>query len=73
MSLTLAEIKDLVAYGQELGLQSLQAAGVTVVYGQRAVMQPSAADVPSLLGVGDSETLDITQHYALRGKGQLKP
>lgn len=73
MSLTLDEIKDLISFGQGLGLQQLQTEGLVVVYGQRAVMQPSAADVPSLLGVGDSETLDITQHYALRGKGQLKP
>lgn len=73
MSLTLAEIKDLLSYGQEIGLQQLQTEGLVAIYGNRAVLLPEPSAVPSLLGVGDSETIDITQHYALRGKGQLKP
>lgn len=67
MALTLAEIKELLAYGQDLGLQQLQAEGVTVVYGPRPLPKGS----PGQSDERDTE-LGILAHYSALGRAQLK-
>ncbi len=68
LSLTLAEIKELLAYGQDLGLQQLQTEGLVAVYGHRAVLQVGQ---PSPLPDED-EVTSITKHYAAIGKQHSK-
>lgn len=67
MSLTFDQLKELIAYGQELGLQQLQTEGLVVVYGARAVLPGSPAEAPN-----DSEVASITALYAAIGKDKLR-
>jgi len=71
MNLSFAEIKDLIAYGQELGLQQLQTEGLVVVYGARAVLPASPAALSEVTADAD-EVTSITQMYAAMGKDRLK-
>ncbi len=64
----MTEIKELLTFGQELGLQQLQTHGLVAIYGQRAVMP---AGLPQLVGTEDDLT-SITQHYARAGRDALK-
>lgn len=67
MALTLSEIKDLVSFGRELGLQQLQTEGLVVVYGPRATehIQPNGnAD-------GADDTANILAHYSAIGREKL--
>lgn len=67
MALTLAEIKDLIAYGHELGLQHMQVEGVSVVYGQRAVMPAHPSSAPD----STDDTAGILAHYSAIGREKL--
>lgn len=63
--LTFDQVKELIAYGSDLGLQQLQTQGLVVVYGTRPTpLQPEAPTVD------DAES--ITAMYAALGKGQLR-
>lgn len=64
MALTLEEIKELLAFGREIGLQSLNAGDLQAVYGG---MAPEAADErPSDLP--DSPLPEELRHYSALGK-----
>jgi hypothetical protein len=67
VALTLAEIKDLLAYGQELGLQHLEAEGVKVVYGPRAVLPVQNGNQSD-----DESKLGLLAHYSAMGRAALK-
>lgn len=71
MGFSLAEIKELLAYGQELGLQQLQTEGLVAVYGSRAVLPAAASAIGDTVSVTDAETASILEMY--RTKGRLKP
>lgn len=69
LNLTFEQIKELIAYGQELGLQQLQTDTLVVVYGQRAVLAAMPHEVPP----ADSEDAQsITKYYAALGRDSLK-
>lgn len=68
MGLSLAEIKDLLAYGQELGLQQLQTEGLVAIYGQRAVVPIH----PSLASDIHDDTANILAHYSAVGREKLQ-
>ncbi len=65
MALTLAEIKELIAYGHELGLQQMQAEGVAVVYGPRTSQYKSEAS-------NADDTAGILAHYSAVGRERLR-
>lgn len=68
MALTLAEIKELIAYGHELGLQQMQAEGVAVVYGPKPDRYtPATANQEST-----DDTASILAHYSAVGREQLR-
>lgn len=62
---TFEQIKELIAYGLDLGLQQLQTEGLVVVYGAR----PTALQ-PEKPTTDDAES--ITAMYAAIGKGQVR-
>jgi hypothetical protein len=66
MSLTLAETKDLITFGLELGLQQLQTDGLVVVYGHK----PSTPAQLIPLKEPEAED-DIVKHYASIGRAAL--
>lgn len=68
MALTLAEIKDLISFGQEIGLQQLQTEGLVCVYGQRAVMPAHPAAAPD----NQDDTANILAHYSAVGRDRLR-
>ncbi len=67
MALTLAEIKDLIVFGQDLGLTQLQTQDVVVVYGQKPGI---LAELPQASTT--SETENLLAHYSAVGRGALK-
>ncbi len=67
MALTLAEIKDLISFGQEIGLQQLQTEGLVCVYGQRAVVPIHPAAAPD-----QDDTASILAHYSAVGREKLR-
>lgn len=67
MAFTLAELKDLITFGQEIGLQQLQAEGVHIVYGQRAVMPAHPSAAPE-----EDDMAQILSRYSAIGREQMK-
>lgn len=64
MALSLNEIKDLIAFGRDCGLQSLTAEGVSIVYG--GVSSAKEDEQPKDLV---SSTLpEELRHYSAQGK-----
>lgn len=68
MALTLAEIKELISYGQEIGLQQLQAEGICVVYGPKQAAQPPFAGPEN----NSDDTQSIIAHYSAIGRAAIK-
>ena len=67
VALTLSEIKELIAYGEQLGLQQMQAEGVAVVYGQRREeYRPNSSQESS------DDTASILAHYSAIGREKLR-
>lgn len=64
MALTLAEIKELISYGYELGLQQMQAEGVLVVYGPK---RPPYSNQEN-----SDDTASILAHYSAVGRSKLQ-
>jgi hypothetical protein len=64
MALSLADIKDLIEFGRERGLQSLTAEGVSIVYGGQAtaIDDERPTDMPS------STLPEELRHYSALGK-----
>ncbi len=72
MALTLAELKDLISFGQEIGLQQLQTEGLVCVYGQKMVL--GATPAPQLTENATTDnTIDILNHYSAMRRGAVKP
>ncbi len=67
MALSLGEIKDLISFGRELGLQQLQTEGLVAVYGPR----PGAAMQPSAPTDNGDDTANILAHYSAIGREKL--
>lgn len=70
MTLSFAEIKELIAYGNELGLQQLQTEGLVVVYGPKAIVQASLTGPEAQ--PDQDEVASITQMYAAMGRQSLR-
>ena len=68
MSLSLTEIKDLLAYGQELGLQQLHTEGLTVFYGHNVAPQPFRSIIPE----SQDDTASLLAHYSAIGREKLQ-
>ena len=68
MAFNLAEIKDLISFGQEIGLQQLQTEGLVVIYGQRAVVPAHPAAAPD----GQDDTANILAHYSAIGRDRMQ-
>ncbi len=71
MTLTLDEIKDLLAYGRELGLQQLQTEGLVAIYGQAAIVAPPIGLQLSPDSPDQSDTENILAHYSAAGRRAL--
>jgi hypothetical protein len=69
MALTVSEIKDLLAFGKELGLQQLQTEGLVAIYGVTPVVQQSTA---SSTDSHTDEAQAILAHYSAVGREQLR-
>lgn len=64
MALTLNEIKDLIAFGRDCGLQSLTAEGIAIVYGRA----PGAAEDEQPQDDNASNLPPELRHYSARGR-----
>jgi len=64
MTLTLSDIKDLIAFGREQGLQSVSAEGVSIVYGGVAPI----ADETQASDASMSNLPEELRHYSAVGK-----
>lgn len=68
MAFTLDEIKDLISFGQDIGLQQLQTEGLVVVYGHRASTSASPVAAPD--NTSQDDTMSILAHYSAVGRGK---
>lgn len=67
MALTLAEIKDLIIFGQSVGLHQLQTEGLVCVYGPKPV-EFGATQAPDT----QDDTASILAHYSAVGREKLR-
>lgn len=68
MAFTLDEIKDLISFGQDIGLQQLQTEGLVVIYGQRMQTPAPSAGLPD--NTSQDDTMSILAHYSAVGRGK---
>ncbi len=66
MALSLSDLKDLISFGNELGLQQLQTEGLVVVYGQKISNKINILDKSE-----ESDTTNILAHYSAIGRERL--
>ncbi len=66
MSLSLSEIKELITFGQQIGLTQMSAAGVSVVYG---IQQAPAVFQP---GTTQDEAAELLAQYSAKGREMLR-
>ncbi len=66
MAYTVEQIKDLIVFGREHGIQSLQLEGLAVVYGPGRIVLPSPDEVPP-----DPTDIDDLRRFSVIGRKAL--
>ncbi len=70
MALSLAEIRELITFGRDQGLQTMSVEGVSVMYGPPKYEPPQSTELPRM----DTKEPDLPEelrHYSAVGRAQM--